>query len=414
LTHITPSRRWTIVILVSFGMIISYIDRTNLSVALALPEFKQQFHLSDTDRGMLNSAFFWSYTLLQIPAGFLVDRFGVKNPYSIGFILWSLVSAGTSFAKSFEQLFALRLLLGVGESIVTPAGMRWIRFNVEERQRGMAVGMLFAGAKMGPALGAPLAALLIRFYGWRAMFLIIGLGALLWLIPWTTLVQDDDRQLEAAAAKASGLASVPFLSVFKTPIIWGILVGTFCYNYFVYFCMTWLPAYFVERRHLSLSSMGWYTFFTFSGMAAVAILAGWWADRLLTNGADAVTIRKRFTIAGFVVASTEVFGAMSPSNEVAIFFAILSLSGLGLATGNYWALTQTLMPGPAIGRIVGLQNFASNASGIVAPILTGWLKTTTGSYEAPMQAIWLILITGVCAYAFLVRKKYASLVGQPI
>jgi MFS-type transporter involved in bile tolerance (Atg22 family) len=143
-------------------------------------------------------------------------------------------------------------------------------------------------------------------------------------------------------------------------------------------------------------------------MATVAILAGWWADRLITNGADAVTIRKRFTIAGFVVASTEVFGAMSPSNEVAIFFAVLSLSGLGLATGNYWALTQTMMPGPAIGRIVGLQNFASNASGIVAPILTGWLKTTTGSYEAPMQAIWLILITGVCAYAFLVRKKYAA------
>ncbi len=389
-------------------MIISYIDRTNLSVALALPEFKQLFHLSDTDRGVLNSAFFWSYTLLQIPAGFLVDRYGVRSPYAIGFVLWSLMSAGTSFARSFEQLFALRLLLGVGESIVTPAGMRWIRFNVEERQRGLAVGMLFAGAKMGPAIGAPLAAWLIQIYGWRAMFLILGFGAFVWLIPWLGLVKDNDRQLEAAVVKASGAAQVPFSAIFRTPIIYGILIGTFCNMYFVYFCMTWLPAYFVERRHLSLSLMGWYTFFSFSGIATVTILAGWWADRLIAAGGDAATIRKRFTIAGFIVASTEVFGAMSPSNEVAIFFAILSLSGLGLATGNYWALTQTLMPSAAIGRIAGLQNAAANASGIVAPILTGWLKTTTGSYEAPMQAILLILLTGAASYAFLVRKKYAA------
>jgi len=101
------------------------------------------------------------------------------------------------------------------------------------------------------------------------------------------------------------------------------------------------------------------------------------------------------------------FGALSDSNDVALAFAIISLAGLGLATANYWALTQSLMPGAAIGRIAGIQNFASNLSGVVAPLLTGWLKQNTGNYEAPMQAVWVFLILGIASYALLVRKKYA-------
>jgi len=128
-------RRWWIVGLLSLGVIIAYIDRSNISVALAVPDFKSHFNLTDSDRGALNSAFFWSYAFLQIPAGWLVDRYGIKTPYTIGFIFWSLVSAGAALANSFQQLFALRFLLGVGESVVTPASMRWIRFHFSEKER---------------------------------------------------------------------------------------------------------------------------------------------------------------------------------------------------------------------------------------------------------------------------------------
>jgi len=159
--------------------------------------------------------------------------------------------------------------------------------------------------------------------------------------------------------------------------------------------------------------MGLYTFFSFSGMAVVAALAGWAADRMIARGGDPVRVRKGFTIAGFIVASTEVFGAMSDSVPVALFFAVFSLSGLGLATANYWALTQTLIPGGAIGRIVGIQNCAANLPGIVAPILTGWLIQKTGSYNAPMQAIWFFLLLGIAAYVFLVREKYAPKESTP-
>jgi MFS family permease len=284
--------------------------------------------------------------------------------------------------------------------------MRWMRFHCAEQQRGLAVGLYMAAAKFGPALGTPLAAWLIHLYGWRPMFLILGLGCLVWLIPWLALVKEEVPAPSRPQAKAEKPAGPSLGRLLLSPVIFGTVIGTFCYMYFVYFCMTWLPAYLVEARGLSLTSSGAYTAFTFSGMAVVAIAAGWLADRMIQRGGNPVRVRKGFVIAGFLLAGTEVIGAVSDSSSVALFFAIFSLSGLGLVTANYWALTQTLMPGAAVGRIVGVQNCAANLPGIVAPLLTGWLKEITGSYEAPMHAIWIFLLLGVAAYLFLVREKY--------
>jgi MFS transporter, ACS family, D-galactonate transporter len=142
-------------------------------------------------------------------------------------------------------------------------------------------------------------------------------------------------------------------------------------------------------------------------MATVAILAGWAADKLIARGWNAIKVRRGFTIAGFVVASSEIIGAMSDSNDFALIMAIVSLSGLGLATANYWALTPTLLPGAAAGSIAGAQNMASNLAGAMAPLITGWLMTATGNYEAPMYAIWGFLLLGIAMYALLVREKYA-------
>ncbi len=242
-----------------------------------------------------------------------------------------------------------------------------------------------------------------------AYFPLVGLvlGCLLWLVPWMLLVRNDDRELAKKSVAASTSPAIPFGSVMASPVIWGTIIGAFCYMYFVYFCMTWMPAYFVERRNLSLQSMGFYQLFSFGGMAVMAVLSGWVADRVIARGRNPVTVRKVSILAGFLIASTELIGAYTTSVPVALFFAIFSLSGLGLVTANYWALTQTLMPGGVIGRIMGVQNCAANLPGIVAPILTGWLLQATGSYEAPMQAIGFFLVLGLAAYVFLVREKYA-------
>jgi sugar phosphate permease len=238
------------------------------------------------------------------------------------------------------------------------------------------------------------------------MFVVLGLGSMLWLFPWLSLVKNDDRSLERASIK-TGAAPAPLAKVIANPVIWGVVVGTFCYQYFVYFCMTWMPAYFAEHRGLSLQDTGVYTMYSFLGIAAVAVLAGWAADRLIDRGLDPINVRKAFVVAGFVLGSTELFGAVAESNSAALFWAIFSLSGLGLTTANYWALTQTILPGAAVGRVVGIQNCAASLSGIAASLITGWLKQATGSYQAPMQTIWIFLLLGIASYLFVVRRKYA-------
>lgn len=398
---------WVVVVLLALASIVAYIDRVNLSVALIDPHFKAFFGLNNTDRGLANSAFFWSYAVLQIPAGWLVDRYGSKYPIAIAFGVWSILTALTALTTGFSTLFAIRLLLGVAEAVVHPASMRWIRFNFPEKQRGLAIGLFMSGSKFGPAIGAVVAAWLIETYGWKAMFLLMGCGALLWLVPWLLFVKSDGRQKAGDQVTAAPEVQVPMKRLLASPVIWGTVIGTFCYMYFVYFCMTWMPAYFNESRHLSLASSSLYTTFSFAGMAVVAILGGWIADSLISAGLPAVIVRKSFTIVGFLMATTVLFGATAASLNTALFFSVLSLSGLGLATANYWALTQTLIPGGSIGRIVGIQNCAASGAGIVAPILTGWLVDATGSFDAPIKAVVVVIVVGIAAYLFLVRPKYA-------
>lgn len=394
-------RQWFVVILLSLGMVIAYVDRANLSAVLALKQLHDFLPLDDAGRGLLNSAFFWSYAVLQIPAGWVIDRFGPKRPYAVGFALWTMASAMAGLVTSAGQLVTSRVMVGVGESVSTAASLRWIRLNCSEGQRGLATGILFAGTKIGAAIGVPLSVGLTMAFGWRTMFVAVGLGGMVWLLAWVLSVKDEagNRGLPSAAP----CEQVQIASLFKRPAIWGILLGTFAYNYFIYFCLTWLPAYFTDARHLAPRAMGLFTMFSFGGMALVGIAAGWLADRMIVRGGDPVRVRRLFTMTGFIIAGTELIGMLSPSNDVALFFAVFSLAGLGLTTANYWALTQTIFPSSAVGRMVGIQNFASNLSGIVAPIITGWLKHKTGTYHAASWAILFVLLMGLTAYGLLVR-----------
>ena len=385
-------------------MVIAYCDRVNLSAVL--PEIGRDMNLDKEGQGMAMSAFFWTYTIFQIPAGMLVDRFGVRVLYLGGFLLWSVASAATTLiGGSFALLIALRLLVGTGESVVTSSSLRYIRDHFEEKRRGLAVGIYMTGTKIGPALGIYIAGHLAENYGWQTMFLILGAGSLLWLVPFLGLVKKNDKSAQpAAAAGGSVVASITLGQALRTPLMWGIIIGTYCYMYFVYYCITWMPTYFRERHGMSMDKMSWFSFVSFGGMAAVAALAGWAADQWIAKGADPVRVRKIFTIAGFVAASLQTLSVFTDSQPLMIFFTVASLCGLGLATANYWALTQTLMPGALP---VAIQNTAANLAGIVAPWLTGWLIKQTGSFDAPIKAVGVWLALGIAAYVFLVRREYA-------
>jgi MFS family permease len=401
------SQRWIILVLLAIGAIIAFCDRTNISAALAYKPFIEYFHLSDIDRGVLNSAFFWSYMALQIPTGWLVDRYGVKIPYAVSFVIWCLSSAATGLARSIPELATLRVLTGAGEAIVTPASFRWMRQHFSEEESGLAVGIYMLGTKFGPAVGAPLAAWIITLYDWHLMFVIIGLAGLLWLIPWLLMVRNDAPKV-VGKDLSQPTAALPFRNIIASPVVWGTIVVNFCYNYFVFYCMTWMPAYFVERRHLSLTKMGLFSFFSFAGIAIVALLAGWAADLIIKRGGNAVFVRKAFVIAGFAVACTELIGVRSSSVQGALFWAVVSLSGLGLTTANNLALCRmTLIPPQAVGLVTGVQNVSTSLAGIVGPILTGWLLQKSGGYEAPMMAIFFFLVLGAVSCLALLRPQWA-------
>jgi ACS family D-galactonate transporter-like MFS transporter len=222
---VVPARRnarWLVVILLTLGVIIAYTDRINLSAAL--PAIRMNFPLSAAASGILLSAFFWAYTLLQTPAGWVVDRFGLKWPYAASLFVWSAVSAATALVSSLHGLIAIRIILGAGEAIVAPASIRYIRENFAEHERGLPIGIYFSGTKYGPAIGAPVATYLVLAYGWRWMFVLNGAIGFLWLIPWLLLARDDRRNSPVQGK----VATVSWNALLSAPFMWGTCIGTFC------------------------------------------------------------------------------------------------------------------------------------------------------------------------------------------
>ncbi|RVU03208.1 MFS transporter [Novosphingobium umbonatum] len=410
---LSSQKAWSILWLLALGVLIAYVDRTSISSALADRGFAASFKLDNMDRGWLNSAFFWTYGLVQMPAGYVVDRYGVKVPYTVCFVLWCGATAATGLTSAFSGLLIMRLLIGATEAIVMPASYRWIRNNFKEGQSGTAVGIFAMGNKFGPALGAPVAAWLIVQYNWQTMFLLTGAIGLVWLVPWMVMVRNDWPSAEEMVVAKRTAGSISMGAIMKSPVVWGALITNFCYGYFTFFCMTWMPSYLVEKRGLSLSKSGLYTFFSFAGIALVALVAGWVADRMIAKGKDAVLVRKLFVMAGFVGGCTVLLGAWSASLQWALFWNVFSLSCLGLATANNLALCRlTLIPKPAVGMVTGIQQVATSLAGGVSASLSGWLLDVSGGYDLPMMVIFAFLVVGAASTWILLRPEWAPKIIQ--
>jgi MFS transporter, ACS family, D-galactonate transporter len=407
-SDLSPAARWAILFLLALGVLVSFLDRTSIGSAIADKHFVKEFALSSVGKGWINSAFFWSYGIAQVPMGWVVDRYGVKRPYALMFLLWCAVSFFTSMINVLGALFLMRLLVGVAEAVVIPASYRWIRNNFEEGRNGVAVGIFAMGNKFGPAIGAPAAAWLITNYSWRAMFVAMAITGLIWLAGWMLLTPDDLPAPEARAQMVRKAGGITLLDALKSPVVWGGMLTNFCYGYFTFFCMTWMPAYLVDQRGLSLAKSGIFTFFSFAGIAIMAVIAGWAADRLIARGRDPVLVRKGFVIAGFFGGCTVLLGAQASSLNVALFWNVFSLTALGLATANNLALCRlTLIPKPAVGLVTGVQQVATSLAGGVSASLSGWLLSVSGGYDLPMMVIFVFLLLGAAGTWVLLRPEWA-------
>ena len=396
-TSFCPSARWGIVCLLLLSVCINYIDRGSLSVAA--PILSGEFSLSPRKLGYLLSAFFWSYTAFQLVTGWLVDRHDVKWVYAGGFLLWSLAMAATGFAASFTALFVARLALGIGESVFLPSASRIVVRLFPAERRGLPNALVDVGTKIGPGLSTLLGGLLIGRYGWRALFIGVGLASLLWLLPWIYSVPGQPAQRNGHRPFGPGMGEI--LSRRET---WGTSLAMFALGYVWIFLLTWLPSYLVRERNYSLDQMAIYGSLPFWGMAAASLTGGWASDRWISRGASPTRVRKSFAVTGLVVCALLMLpAALLPDPWLSLGFLIASCVSLGIYTSNVWAITQTLAGEEAAGKWTGIQNFIGNLGG-VSPAIAGWIVEQTRSFFLAFMVAAVILVLGAACCLFLVPR----------
>src|SRR5262249_43759022 len=288
-------------ILLAISFVINYVDRGNLSIAA--PLLKVELDLSPTKLGILLSVFFWTYTLMQFVMGWLVDHFNVNRILAVGFILWSLATAATGLVRGFFLLLVMRLILGACESVARPDGSKILPRCLPEHYRGFASGALMSAIRTGNAIGTFGAGYLITQYGWRPVFIAIGLISLLWLPAWAKWMPRDVQPVPHASRSSFGTAEILVQRSF-----WGTTLGHFSCNYLFYFMITWLPSYLVMERHLSMSTMIRIAGLYYSVDAAAAMFGGWLQDRYIRKGHSCTLVRKTAMAIGFSCGAIGVLG----------------------------------------------------------------------------------------------------------
>jgi MFS transporter, ACS family, D-galactonate transporter len=386
---------WRVLILLGLSVFISYIDRSNLSIAA--PALKDELHISPSQLGYLLSSFFWTYAMLQLVSGWLVDKLNVNWVFAGGFFLWSLATISIGVVHGFYLMLALRLLLGVGESVAYPSYSKIIALHYREEHRGTANSIVSAGLALGPGFGLLAGGLLISRFGWRAFFIGLGGLSMLWLIPWIKWMPH-----ESAAIHRDKGAVPSFSALFRQRSAWGTCFGHFGYNYVSYFLLTWLPYYLVRERHLSIVSMAKIGGSAYILAACMAVLSGQLSDRWINAGATPTRVRKTFVAGGMTGAGIFLLCAALSPTPFSVVLLTLGIICQSIGSSNVWAITQTLAGPYAAGRWTGLQNFVGNLSGMIGPALTGVVLERTGHFYWPFAIVTAIALMGAASWVFIV------------
>lgn len=445
ISDISNARRWSIVGLLFTASLINYLDRATIS--MALPLISNEFGLGPIAKGRLLSVFFVSYAAMQIPIGWCADRLNLRWVYAGAFALWSLAQGLAGWARSLVALMGFRILLGIGESVYLPGGSKVVSILFPPKERGLPSGVFDFGTRTGLVLEGILIPWLLVHIGWRSTFALVGFSALLWLVPWL-LVCPARFAGEPPGRPAKGQEKVllEFLTVLCFSVLlllllplWiiiigllpkeklqrpgsgavptvlhllahlrnrnllGICLGFYCFDYYWYLLVTWLPDYLVTVRHLTILRAGFYTSLPFFVFGIAEPFGGWLADRLTRHGVSETYARKGIVAAAFLTGLLLIPAARVGSANAAVAL-IIGSSLVGLATGNLIAIVQCCAPPGEVGVWTGIENFVGNVAGIMAPLATGYLISRTGSYAPGFALAAILLVTGLLSYWFIVGE----------
>ncbi len=412
-----PRLRWRIGSLIGVGVLINYFDRISLSVAG--PQLQQAFNLTPADMGLLFSAFFWSYALLQIPAGLFLDRFGVTRIGRWGAFLWGLASTITACAGGFAGIFLARLMLGIAEAPSFPANAKATGYWFPRTERAMSTALFDAAAKFSNVIGVPLIALAVVHLGWRWGFGLVAAMSFAYFVAFWWIYRDPSQhpgltREEREHIVANGAAPEGQLSaspagmlayLLKSRKVWGLSLGFAAYGYCFYLFLTWLPGYLVQTMHMSiLKSAGYAAIPWACATLSDLVVGGWLIDHLIAKGHDETRVRKTVLLAG-MCGGLAVFGATTTTDPViAIIWISIALSGLAAAAPVGWSLPSLIAPRGGVGTVGGIMNFANNMMGAVAPIVTGIIVGSTQSFTNAFLVAGVVLLLGMASFVFLLGR----------
>ena len=410
-------RRWGIALLLGFGVLVNYFDRVNLSVSQ--DALRSAFGITTVTFGYLLSAYSWSYALLQLPSGLLLDRFGVRVVGRVSTILWSAASFAAALSSGIGGFFAARLLLGVGEAPTFPANAKAIGYWFPAQERSLATAIFDAAAKFASAIGVPLIGILLLHFGWRWSFAATGFISLLYFVLFYAFYRNpsEDKSLSAAEREfitrggaqpedqVKAAKGAPLGYLLRQPEVCGLALGFASYNYSFYLLLTWLPSYLSATHHVDLLHSVLYTsapwlFATFTDL----LVGGWLVDALIQRGWKPIRVRQIVLIGGTTL-GLGIFGAASAHTPaMALFWISLSLGGLAAAAPVGWSIPSLIAPRESVGTLGGIINFCNQLSAIAAPILTGYIVQATHSFSGAFVAAAAFLLLGIAGYVFLLRE----------
>jgi len=382
--------------LLAAALFINYVDRGALPTAAHL--IQDELGFSARQLGLLFSAFFWSYALLQIPIGWVADRFGAQRILAGGLAIWACATMLVGVAHSFAALLLLRLLLGIGESAGFPCVSKLLAMVVPVKTLGTANGIVAFAYLFGPAVGTYGGGLLMVQFGWRAAFWVFGAASLLWLLPWS-------RVRLPQGGVSAGTAGGPALrTLLRQPSLWGTSLGLFSSNYSFYFMLTWLPFYVVRERGFSTGEMASLAGSAYVVNALSALVAGWAIDRAAARSGGANLAYKAVMVAahvGSVACMLCIALGAQPLALGAIFvFQVLS----GMSSPGAFAMSQILAGPTASARWVGIQNACGNFAGVIAPALTGLLVEETHHFTAAFVLAAIVSVLGLAGWVWMVPR----------
>jgi len=402
----SPQRWWLAALLVT-AMLFCYGHRGAMGVAA--PFMSKDLGFNPAKTGVLLSAFFWVYAFMQMPTGWLADRFGVRRTYAIGFALWSLTTILMGVGKNLVTLILLRASVGLGQSIAFPASARATSNWFQERERGMVIGLYLAGVRYGTALINLFGAWFLFRYDWKLFFVVIGAAPLIWLAPWMLFLRKWEKksgyESPAVPQQQKSASFKESLSLLKNRGVLGIFLGFFAYNYVWNVFQAWLPTYLLKERKFSTAEMGVFSAMPYLAMSIIILISGALSDRLVRRGYDEKKVRKIFIATGMLVGCLIVPAGMVEDKMTAVWLLTISLSGLGITSPNTWALTQAVSSKGIVGTVSGIQNTGGNIGAILAPVLTGTIADKTGSFALALGLCGVILVGGIIAYFLLVKDK---------